>query len=235
MNQFQNYTGAVEASFSTEATRKFLLNVYNWMAMGLAITGVIAYGISRSSFVEVMYSNPFVLFAIIILQLGVVMGMTFAINKIPSGVAIGAFFLYSALTGLTMSAIFLVYTGTSIASTFFVCAGMFAAVSAFGYVTKSDLSKFGTYFFMALIGLILASVVNIFLKSTTLNWIISYAGVLIFVGLTAYDTQRIKKMSQSTDIDSEAGKKSAVVGSLMLYLDFINMFMFLLRIFGDRK
>lgn len=235
MNQFQNYTGAVEASFSTEATRKFLLNVYNWMAMGLAITGIIAYGISRSSFVEVMYSNPFVLFAIIILQLGVVMGMTFAINKIPSGVAIGAFFLYSALTGLTMSAIFLVYTGTSIASTFFVCAGMFAAVSAFGYVTKSDLSKFGTYFFMALIGLILASVVNIFLKSTTLNWIISYAGVLIFVGLTAYDTQRIKKMSQSTDIDSEAGKKSAVIGSLMLYLDFINMFMFLLRIFGDRK
>lgn len=235
MNQFQNYTGAVEASFSTEATRKFLLNVYNWMAMGLAITGVIAYGISRSSFVEVMYSNPFVLFAIIILQLGVVMGMTFAINKIPSGVAIGAFFLYSALTGLTMSAIFLVYTGTSIASTFFVCAGMFAAVSAFGYVTKSDLSKFGTYFFMALIGLILASVVNIFLKSTTLNWIISYAGVLIFVGLTAYDTQRIKKMSQSTDIDSEEGKKSAVFGSLMLYLDFINMFMFLLRIFGDRK
>lgn len=235
MNQFQNYTGAAEASFSTEATRKFLLNVYNWMAMGLAITGIIAYGISRSSFVEVMYSNPFVLFAIIILQLGVVMGMTFAINKIPSGVAIGAFFLYSALTGLTMSAIFLVYTGTSIASTFFVCAGMFAAVSAFGYVTKSDLSKFGTYFFMALIGLILASVVNIFLKSTTLNWIISYAGVLIFVGLTAYDTQRIKKMSQSTDIDSEAGKKSAVIGSLMLYLDFINMFMFLLRIFGDRK
>lgn len=235
MNQFQSNTGVVDASFSTEATRKFLLNVYNWMAMGLAITGIIAYGISKSAFVEVLYSNMFLLFGIVILQLAVVFGMTFAINKIPSGVAIGAFFLYSALTGLTMSAIFLVYTGASIASTFFICAGMFAAVSAYGYMTKKDLSKFGTYFFMALIGLILASVVNIFLKSSTLNWIISYAGVIIFVGLTAYDTQKIKNMSQSTDIDTEAGKKGAVIGSLMLYLDFINMFMFLLRIFGDRK
>lgn len=235
MNQFQSNTGVVDASFSTEATRKFLLNVYNWMAMGLAITGIIAYGISKSAFVEVLYSNMFLLFGIVILQLAVVFGMTFVINKIPSGVAIGAFFLYSALTGLTMSAIFLVYTGASIASTFFICAGMFAAVSAYGYMTKKDLSKFGTYFFMALIGLILASVVNIFLKSSTLNWIISYAGVIIFVGLTAYDTQKIKNMSQSTDIDTEAGKKGAVIGSLMLYLDFINMFMFLLRIFGDRK
>jgi FtsH-binding integral membrane protein len=235
MNQFQNYQGAVDASFSTAATRKFLLNVYNWMAMGLAITGVIAYGISKSGFVEVLFSNSFLLFGIVILQLAVVFGMTLAINKIPSGVAIGAFFLYSALTGLTMSSIFLVYTGGSIASTFFVCAGMFGAVSAYGYMTKTDLSKFGTYFFMALIGLILASVVNYFLKSSTLNWIITYAGVIIFVGLTAYDTQKIKNMSQSTDIETEEGKKGAVIGSLMLYLDFINMFMFLLRIFGNRK
>jgi len=237
MDQFRNFTGAgaVDASFSTATTRKFLLNVYNWMAMGLAITGVIAYAISRSSFVEVLYSNPMLLFGIIILQLAVVFGMTFAINKIPAGVAIGAFFLYSALTGLTMSAIFLIYTGASIASTFFICAAMFGAVSVFGYTTKMDLSKFGTYFFMALIGLIIASVVNIFLNSSTLNWIISYAGVIIFVGLTAYDTQRIKKMSQSTDFDTDAGKKSAAIGALMLYLDFINMFMFLLRILGNRK
>lgn len=235
MNQTQNYTGAVDASFSTAETRKFLLSVYNWMAMGLAITGVIAYGVSKSSFVEAMATNPILLIVIVLLQLGVVMGLTFAINKIPAGAAIGGFFLYSALTGLTMSLIFLVYTGSSIASTFFVCAGMFGAVSAFGYFTKTDLSKFGSFFFMALIGLILASVVNIFLKSTMMNYIISYAGVLIFVGLTAYDTQKIKKMSQSTNIDTDQGKKSAIFGSLMLYLDFINMFMFLLRIFGDRK
>ena len=174
MNQFQNNIGAVDASFSTEATRKFLLNVYNWMAMGLALTGVVAYGIANSSFVNVIMSNPIIYFGLFIAQLGVVMGLTFAINKIPSGVAIGAFFLYAALTGLTFSVLFLVYTGGSIASTFFICASMFLGISIFGYVTKMDLSKFGTYLFMALIGIIVASVVNIFLKSNTLNWIISY-------------------------------------------------------------
>ncbi len=235
MNQFQNNIGAVDASFSTEATRKFLLNVYNWMAMGLALTGVVAYGIANSSFVNVILSNPIIYFGLFIAQLGVVMGLTFAINKIPSGVAIGAFFLYAALTGLTFSVLFLVYTGGSIASTFFICASMFLGISIFGYVTKMDLSKFGTYLFMALIGIIVASVVNIFLKSSTLNWIISYVGVIIFVGLTAYDTQRIKQMSQTADMDSESGKKGAVMGALTLYLDFINMFLFLLRILGNRK
>lgn len=235
MNQFQNNTGAIDASFSTEATRKFLLNVYNWMAMGLALTGVIAWGISESSFAETLFSNSFLFYGIIILQLGVVIGLTFAIKKMSAIVAIGAFFFYSALTGLTMASIFLLYTGSSIASTFFICAAMFGSVSVFGYITKMDLSKFGTFFFMGLIGLIIASVVNIFLNSTTLYWIISYAGVLIFVGLTAYDTQRIKQMSQSMDFDTEEGKKAAVMGSLMLYLDFINMFLFLLRIMGDRK
>ncbi|MDZ4710921.1 MAG: Bax inhibitor-1/YccA family protein [bacterium] len=235
MNQFQNYAGQVDASFSTAATRKFLLNVYNWMAMGLGLTGVVAYGIANSSFVNVIMTNPILYFGLFIAQLAVVMGLSFAINKIPSGVAIGAFFLYAALTGVTFSVLFLVYTGGSIASTFFICAGMFAGVSIFGYVTKKDLSKFGTYLFMALIGIIIASVVNIFLKSNTLNWIISYVGVIIFVGLTAYDTQRIKKMSQTSDIESEDGKKGAVMGALTLYLDFINMFLFLLRILGNRK
>ncbi|MEO8665339.1 MAG: Bax inhibitor-1/YccA family protein [Ignavibacteria bacterium] len=235
MKQFQDNIGAVDASFTTSTTRKYLLNVYNWMAMGLALTGIVAYGISQSSFVYTLMQTPILYFGLFIAQLAVVLGLSFAINKIPAGVAIGAFFLYSALTGVTFSVLFLIYTGASIASTFFICAGMFAGVSAFGYVTKMDLTKFGTYFFMALIGLIIASVVNIFLKSTTLYWIISYAGVLIFVGLTAYDTQRIKKMSQMTDFDTEEGKKSAVMGALMLYLDFINMFLFLLRILGNRK
>ncbi|MDQ3194055.1 MAG: Bax inhibitor-1/YccA family protein [Bacteroidota bacterium] len=235
MNQFPNNIGAVDASFSTATTRKYLLNVYNWMAMGLALTGIIAYGIAQSPFVYTIIQNPILYFGLFIAQFAVVMGLTFAINKIPAGVAIGAFFLYSALTGVTFSVLFLVYTGASIASTFFICAGMFAGVSVFGYVTKMDLTKFGTYFFMALIGLIIASVVNIFLNSSTLNWIISYAGVVIFVGLTAYDTQRIKKMSQMSDFDSEEGKKSAVMGALTLYLDFINMFLFLLRILGNRK
>ena len=235
MNQFMNNTGAIDASFSTEATRRFLLNVYNWMAMGLALTGVIAYGVAQSTFVEAIITNPILYFGLFIAQIGIVLALSFAINKMPSGVAIGAFFLYAALTGVTFSVLFLVYTGGSIASTFFICAGMFAAVSAYGYFTKRDLAKMGTYLFMALIGLIIASVVNIFLKSGTMSLIISYVGVLIFTGLTAYDTQKIKKMSQTSDIDSEQGKKGAVMGALALYLDFINMFLFLLRILGDRK
>ena len=230
-----NNTGAIDASFSTEATRRFLLNVYNWMAMGLALTGVIAYGVAQSTFVEAIITNPILYFGLFIAQIGIVLALSFAINKMPSGVAIGAFFLYAALTGVTFSVLFLVYTGGSIASTFFICAGMFAAVSAYGYFTKRDLAKMGTYLFMALIGLIIASVVNIFLKSGTMSLIISYVGVLIFTGLTAYDTQKIKKMSQTSDIDSEQGKKGAVMGALALYLDFINMFLFLLRILGDRK
>lgn len=230
-----NNTGAIDASFSTEASRKFLLNVYNWMAMGLALTGVIAYGVAQSTFVDAILSNPILYFGLFIAQIGIVLALSFAINKMPSGVAIGAFFLYAALTGVTFSVLFLVYTGASIASTFFICAGMFASVSAYGYFTKKDLAKMGTYLFMALIGLIIASVVNMFMKSDTMSLIISYVGVLIFTGLTAYDTQKIKKMSQTSDMDSEQGKKGAVMGALALYLDFINMFLFLLRILGDRK
>ncbi len=235
MNQFIEQTGAIQTTYSSEMTRKFLLNVYNWMAMGLAITGVIAWGVAGTEFSLKIAESSFLFFGLAIAQIAIVFGLSAAINKIPSGVAIGAFFLYSALTGLTFSVLFLIYTGASIASTFFICAGMFGAVSAFGYMTKMDLSKFGTYLFMALIGLILASVVNIFLKSTTMVWIISIAGVLIFTGLTAYDTQKIKKMSQELDFDSEQGKKAAVIGALALYLDFINLFLFLLRFLGNRK
>ncbi len=203
--------------------------------MGLAITGVIAYGVAGSEFSYKLATSPFLYFGLFIVQIAIVFGLSAAINRIPSGVAIGAFFLYSALTGLTFSILFMVFTGASIASTFLICAGMFAGVSVFGYVTKMDLSKFGTYLFMALIGIILASVVNIFLKSPMMNWIISIAGVLVFTGLTAYDTQKIKQMSQTTDFDSEQGKKAAVIGALALYLDFINLFMFLLNLLGSRR
>lgn len=203
--------------------------------MGLAITGVIAYGVAGSEFSYKLATSPFLYFGLFIVQIAIVFGLSAAINRIPSGVAIGAFFLYSALTGLTFSILFMVFTGASIASTFLICAGMFAGVSVFGYVTKMDLSKFGTYLFMALIGIILASVVNIFLTSPMMNWIISIVGVLVFTGLTAYDTQKIKQMSQTTDFDSEQGKKAAVIGALALYLDFINLFMFLLNLLGSRR
>ncbi len=241
MNEYQNqfkdlsFVGKDNALVSSES-RKFLLNVYNWMAMGLALTAVIAYGVSTSeTLLRTIFSNPILFWGIIILQFGVVIGLSAAINKMPVVLAIGAFFLYAALTGLTLSSIFIIYTSSSIASTFFVCALMFGSVSVFGYITKMDLSGIGTFMFMGLIGIIIASVVNIFINSSTLYWIISYAGVVIFVGLTAWDTQKLKRMSQEVSSDSDQGKKIAVLGALTLYLDFINMFLFLLRIMGSRK
>jgi FtsH-binding integral membrane protein len=235
IKKYQTSYTPVETSYASEGARKFLLNVYNWMAFGLGITAFTAVGINSVLTEEVLAQYSFLFFGVIILQLIVVFGLSFAINKIPSVLAIGAFFFYSFLTGITFSFLFLIYTSTSIASTFFICAAMFASVSVYGYITKTDLSKFGTFFFMALIGLIIASVVNLFLNNSTLYWLISYAGVIIFVGLTAYDTQRIKQMAQTQDFDTEQGKKVAIMGALRLYLDFINMFLFLLRILGNRK
>jgi FtsH-binding integral membrane protein len=238
-NPYQKQGGfdnPVAGSFSTDVSRKYLLNVYNWMAFGLALTALVALFVSRSDVVlEAFILNRPVFYGLLIAQFVVVLGLTFAINKIPTIVAIGAFFFYAALTGITMSILFLIYTSASIATTFFVCAGMFASVSAFGYLTKRDLSGMGTFLYMGLIGLIIASVVNIFLGSSMIYWITTYAGVLIFTGLTAYDTQKIKRLSSEVDFNTDIGKKSAVISALMLYLDFINMFIYLLRIFGSRK
>lgn len=226
----------VEAAYSTAEVRKFLLHVYNWMAMGLAVTGVVAFGVSMSeTLLRIIVLNPFIFYGLIIVQFVVVVAMSAAINKMPSVLAIGAFFLYAFLTGLTFSVLFLVYTSGSIAYTFIICSAMFASVSVFGYITKMNLAGVGTFMMMGLVGLIIASVVNLFLESSTLYWIISYAGVLIFVGLTAWDTQRIKKMAQGTSFETEEGKKTAIMGALTLYLDFINMFLFLLRIMGNRR
>lgn len=233
LNQYQTQT--LPKTEAEAVSRTFLLNVYNWMTMGLVITGLIAYAVSTVITEELIARNIFLFYGLLIFQLLIVIGLSFAINKIPAIVAIGAFFFYSALTGLTFSVLFLVYTSASIASTFFICAAMFGSVSVFGYITKMDLSKIGAFAFMGLIGIIIASVVNMFLRNEMLYWIISYVGVLIFVGLTAWDTQKIKRMAQSIDGKSEEGKKAAIMGALNLYLDFINMFLFLLRIMGSRR
>jgi len=234
-NQFST-TGYKAVEIASAESRRFLLNVYNWMTMGLALTGLIAYAVSSSiTLIRIFVLNPFLFYGLLIFQLIIVIALSAAIGKIPSIVAIGAFFLYSALTGLTFSVLFLVYTSASIASTFFICAAMFGSVSVFGYITKMDLSGLGTFMYMGLVGLIIASVVNFFVASSTLYWMISYVGVLIFVGLTAWDTQKIKKISMSQNFETEEGKKIAVMGALNLYLDFINMFLFLLRIMGNRR
>ena len=213
----------------------FIQRVFSWMAIGLTVTGAVAAVIGTSVDETWWENNSGLMLGLIILELAVVFGLIFLINRIPSTLAIAAFFFYSALNGVTLSIIFAVYTTASIAATFFVTAGMFGAMAAYGYVTKRDLSKLGSILFMALIGLILASIVNLFLANDALYWIITYAGVAIFAGLTAYDMQKIKAMQAAgADAYSEQGKKAAIMGALALYLDFINLFLFLLRIFGRR-
>lgn len=225
-------TPRLEGAFTT-----LLQQVYAWMAGGLALTGVIAWWVSQSpAMLNLVFGNQAVFFGLILLELGLVFGLSWGLTRLSATMATGGFLLYAAINGVTMAFIFLAYTQESIASTFLVTGGTFAAISMYGYTTKRDLSTWGTYLFMALIGLILASVVNIFLQSSALSWVTTYAGVLIFVGLTAYDTQKIKEMSAHIDArDSENFQKMAIMGALRLYLDFINLFLYLLRIFGKRR
>ncbi len=225
-------TPRAEALFST-----LMQQVYAWMAGGLALTGFVAWYASQSeTMVNLVFGNQAVFFGLIILELGLVFGLSWGLTRMSATLATSAFLLYAAINGITMAFIFLVYTNESIASTFLVTGGTFAAMSMYGYTTKRDLTSWGNLLFMGLIGLILASVVNIFLQSDALNWMVTYAGVLIFVGLTAYDTQKIKEMSARIDArDSENFQKMAIMGALRLYLDFINLFLYLLRILGKRR
>lgn len=213
----------------------FINKVYGWMALALAITGFVALRTADSGFINIIAGNQLIFFGILIAELGLVVWLSSRINSMNASKAIGLFLLYSALNGLTFSILFLIYTSASIASTFFITAGTFGVMSAYGYFTKTDLTSIGNIAFMGLIGIIIASVVNIFWHNETLYWGITYIGVLVFVGLTAYDTQKIKKMSLEMDVNSEEGSKGAIMGALALYLDFINLFIMLLRIFGQRK
>ena len=172
---------------------------------------------------------------LIFVQLGIAMAMSFLVNRMPAVVAGGLFLVYSVITGVVFSILFLVYTQASIATTFFITAGMFGAMSAYGYTTRKDLTSLGGLLFMALIGLIIASIVNIFMASSALYWLCSFAGVVIFTGLTAYDTQKIKQAYATGQYGSAAFERTAVFGAFMLYLDFINLFIYLLRIMGSRK
>lgn len=220
----------------TTAVSTLLKSVYLQMAAALSITGLVAYFLSQSmDFWCFMVENPSLIWIILIAQIGVVVWLSARLNSMSISAATLLFILYSVLMGVTMTTIFMIYTAASIASTFFITAGMFFVMSIVGFVTRIDLTRVGSILVMALIGIIIASVVNIFLHSETLYWIISYAGVIIFVGLTAYDTQKIKGMIAEYGAVDEIGYKLALLGALTLYLDFINLFLFLLRIFGNRK
>jgi FtsH-binding integral membrane protein len=214
----------------------FVRRVYNWMVFGLAITGFLALLVSSSpSVIRSIAGSPVIFFGLIIGELVLVVALSAGINRMQAATATFLFLLYSALNGLTFSIIFVGYTQTSIASTFFITAGTFGIMSLYGYTTSKDLTSWGGLFFMGLIGIILASVVNFFIHSSAITWVITYCGIFIFVGLTAYDSQRIKQMAQGGFGDEQAEQKGAVIGALRLYLDFINMFLLFLRIFGRRR
>lgn len=210
----------------------FMNRVYQYMALGLAATGLTAMMVARSeaALVAVLEAR----WVLLIAQLGVVLFFSTLVRRLSSAAAVALFLGYSVLTGLTMSFIFVLYTGASIASTFFVTGATFAAMSVYGATTKRDLTSIGGFLFMGLIGVVIASVVNLFLKSPAVYWVTTYAGILVFVGLTAWDTQKLKAYAQSLETEEEM-KKGAVNGALMLYLDFINLFLLLLRILGRRR
>ena len=214
----------------------YMTKVYNWMALALFVTGVVAYITATTpQMIGYIVSSKLVFYGLILGELGLVVYLTARIQKMSQTTAITSFLIYSVLNGLTLSVIFLVYTSASISTTFFVTAGTFAAMSLYGYTTKKDLTSIGNMAFMALIGIIIASIVNFFLKSEMMYWIITYLGVAIFVGLTAYDTQKLKEIGSRGFADQESMEKMSVLGALTLYLDFINLVLFLLRILGDRK
>lgn len=225
------------AEVDSAVVSSVLKKVYIWMTLALVISGLTAmYVVKSQPILELIFSSEHSILVLFLAQLGVVWFLSARIYKLSFGVATSLFILYSILTGVVLSSIFFVYTLGSIANVFLITAGTFAAVSCYGYFTKSDLSKWGTYLLMGLIGLIIASLVNWFFKSEMLYWIASYVGVVIFVGLTAYDTQKIKQMVQENSSNGEEiTNRIALMGALTLYLDFINLFLYLLRILGRRK
>jgi len=217
-------------------TSQFLPKVYGWMTAGLALTAIVAaLTLSSLQFMNLIFGNKLIFYGLIFGELGLVIALSAAINKISSTTATLLFLGYSALNGVTFASIFLIYTSSSIASTFFVTSGTFAAMSIFGTVTKRDLTSWGSFFFMGLVGIIIASVVNIFLQNEMIYWIISYVGVFVFVGLTAYDTQKLKRIGEAGFDNEESRKKASILGALTLYLDFINLFLMLLRVMGNRR
>ena len=215
--------------------KKFMSGVYTWMTLALALSGLTAFGVASSpAILQLIFGNELVFFGLIIAELVLVMVFSFRVHKMAASTASLVFIIYSILNGITLASIFIVYTKTSIFSVFLISAGMFAAMSIYGRVTKQDLRSAGRYLTMALFGVIIASVVNIFLRSSGLDWLLSLVTVGIFVGLTAYDTQKAYAIAERSD-GSEVFAKASVVMALELYLDFINIFLSLLRLFGKKN
>lgn len=237
LENLNNYVGKQAQTIDKSAYRTLFRNVYIWMTLALSITGFTAFVVASSpTLVNLIFGSNISYYLLLFAPLGLVWYLSANINKISATTATIFFIIYSAMIGLTLSFIFLVYTSGSIALTFFVTAGTFGVMAFLGTVTKMDLSKLGNILFMALIGLLIASIANFFMESQMFYWIVTYLGVLIFVGLTVYDSHKIKKALQAHGYEvNETTQKIALMGALNLYLDFLNMFLFLLRILGSRK
>ena len=256
MSDFDRNIAAARTGYRTDQVaidaglRAYMIRVYNYMTAGIALTGLVAWLAYQAAggdqihivgnqvtgltaFGHAIFASP-LMWLFVLAPLGLVMLLSFGINRLSANTALMLFFVYAGLLGLSLATIFLAYTGASITRVFFISAATFGATSLYGYTTQRDLTSLGSFLFMGLIGLVIASLVNIFLQSSGLYWVISVVGVLIFVGLTAYDTQSIKEMYDVNDDGSVSGRK-AVMGALRLYLDFINLFLMLLRLFGDRR
>jgi uncharacterized protein len=251
MSDFDRNYAAAKPGYRTDQVaidaglRAYMIRVYNYMTAGVALTGVVAWltfsaavtqvggGLELTPFGHLVFQSP-LMWVLVLAPLGLVFAISFGINRLSASTALLLFFVYAGLLGLSLASIFLVYTGESITRVFFISAATFGAMSLYGYTTQRDLTGVGSFMFMGLIGIVIAMLVNMFLQSSGLAWAISIIGVLVFVGLTAYDTQSIKEMYSPMDDGTVAGRK-AVMGALRLYLDFINLFMMLLRLFGDRR
>lgn len=236
-NYIRNYNASCKQT-TTSAYSVLMRNVYTWMAAGIGLTALIAYLVSsNATLVTAITSNPLLLLGVCIAEIGMVWYLSRRIMNLSFTTAILMFFAYAALNGVSLSLLCLVYSGATIAQALFITAGTFAGMSLLGYTTRTDLSTFGRIMYMSLIGLILASLVNLFWVNSAFTMILNYLGVFIFVGLTAYDTQKIKDMLEESSCDgvNEHSSKIALMGSLRLYLDFVNLFIYILRILGDRK
>jgi FtsH-binding integral membrane protein len=251
MSDFDRNYAAARTGYRTDQVaidaglRAYMIRVYNYMAAGVALTGVVAWltfsaavvqtsaGLQLTAFGQAVFQSP-LMWVLVLAPLGLVFAISFGINRMQPATALMLFFVYAGLLGLSLASIFLIYTGESVTRVFFISAATFGALSLWGYTTKRDLTGMGSFMFMGLIGIIIASLVNIFLCSSGLDWAISVIGVIVFAGLTGWDTQRIKEMYSPMD-DGTIGGRKAVMGALSLYLDFINLFLMLLRLMGDRR
>jgi FtsH-binding integral membrane protein len=236
MNNINNYNDQSINIDSSAVSRSFVANVFSYMTLALVITGVAAYWFAASgNILALLQGSSILLWGVMLAPIGMVLIMSFAFNRLSFSALMGLFLAYSLVNGISLSVIFLIYSSAAIAKVFFITAGLFATMAVVGYTTKTDLTKLGSILMMAVLGIVIASLVNYFLESEAFDYLISCVGVLVFTGLVAYDTQKVKRIGAGVEYGTATAGKLALMGALSLYLDFINLFLFLLRIFGGRR